>query len=121
MLVAENGLKPDFLVTFNKNIYRERKFFLERFGLKNIAMMGLAAVMAVSDLSVSVFAEDIPMHSEVNTTLATPENPVTYIDETTGATVTIYDPDIEVVFPDIMTYSGTVLSGSLFVPMGSLT
>ena len=88
---------------------------------KKVMAMGLATMAAVSAMSVSAFAEDIPMHSEVNTTLATPENPVTYIDETTGAKVTIYDPTIEVVFTDISMCSVPVLSGNIFVPMGSLT
>lgn len=64
--------------------------------LKKIITMGLSVMMAVSAMSVSAFAEDIPPYSEVDTTLATQENPVKYIDEATGVTVTIYDPNISV-------------------------
>ena len=40
--------------------------------------MGLAAIMAVSAMSISAFAANIPMRSEVDTKAASADNPVTY-------------------------------------------
>lgn len=98
--------------------------------LRKIITMGLAAVMAVSAMSISAFAanvtswnEQIPTLSEVDTSLASRENPVKYIDEKTGTIVTIYDPDIRVEFPEIMPYStnSVVVDGRIYVKNGSMT
>lgn len=46
--------------------------------LRKIITMGLAAIMAVSAMSISAFAANIPMRSEVDTKAASADNPVTY-------------------------------------------
>lgn len=45
--------------------------------LRKIITMGLAAIMAVSAMSISAFAANIPMRSEVDTKAASADNPVT--------------------------------------------
>jgi hypothetical protein len=108
--------------------YKERTVFTMK--LRKIITMGLATVMAVSAMSISAFAanvtswdEQIPTLSEVDTSLASRENPVKYIDEKTGTIVTIYDPDISVEFPEIMPYStnSVVVDGRIYVKKGSTT
>lgn len=98
---------------------------------KKIIAMGCAAVMAVSIMGVSAFAEtkstekysEIPTLSEVNTSLATADNPVRYIDEKTGTIVTIYNPNITVEFPEVMpaALNSVVAEGRIYVKKASET
>ena len=96
---------------------------------KKVMVMGLATMAAVSAMSMTAFAADncitsatyLPTISEVNTSQASFETPVRYIDEKTGTIVTIYDPDITVEFPEIMPYSSNavVVDGRIYVKKGS--
>ncbi len=91
---------------------------------KNIAL-GLAAMVAVSVMSMTAFAADncmtsvtyLPAISEVDTSQASLETPVRYIDEKTGTIVTIYDSNITVEFPETMPYSSNsvVIDGRIYV------
>ena len=67
--------------------------------LRKIITMGLAAIMAVSAMSISAFAANIPMRSEVDTKAASADNPVTYRTED-GIKITIYDPNISLDFAE---------------------
>lgn len=98
---------------------------------KKVLALGCATVMAMSVMSISAFAEiesteryfGIPTLSEVDTSLATANNPVKYIDEKTGTIVTIYDPNITVEFPEIMpaTLNSVVVEGRIYVKKASET
>ena len=61
--------------------------------------MGLAAVMVVSAMSISVFAADVPTRSEVDISSASSDNPITYRTED-GIIVTIFDPNISIEFSE---------------------
>ena len=50
--------------------------------LRKIITMGLAAIMAVSAMSISAFAANIPMRSEVDTKAASADNPVPIVPKT---------------------------------------
>ena len=92
---------------------------------KKVIALGLAAMAAVSAMSVSAMAAGkeslsdmrLPTISEVDTSQASPENPVTYVDENTGTVVTIYDPDITVESPEIMpcNTNSVVVDGRIYV------
>lgn len=106
---------------------KERIKIMKNF--KKAMAMGLATMAAVSAMSMSAFAADdcmtsntyLPTISEVDTSQASFETPVRYIDEKTGTIVTIYDPDITVEFPEIMPYSSNavVVDGRIYVKKGS--
>ena len=79
--------------------------------------MGLAAIMAVSAMSISAFAANIPMRSEVDTKAASADNPVTHRTED-GIKITIYDPNISLDFaekeePEIALANA---SGRVYIP-----
>ena len=85
--------------------------------LRKIITMGLAAIMAVSAMSISAFAANIPMRSEVDTKAASADNPVTYRTED-GIKITIYDPNISLDFaekeePEIALANA---SGRVYIP-----
>ena len=96
---------------------------------KKIISLGLATMAAVSAMSISAFATNncmtsvtyLPTISEVDTSKASLETPVRYIDEKTGTIVTIYDPDITVEFPETMSNSSNsvVVDGRIYVKKGS--
>ena len=85
--------------------------------LRKIITMGLAAIMAVSAMSISAFAANIPMRSEVDTKAASADNPVTHRTED-GIKITIYDPNISLDFaekeePEIALANA---SGRVYIP-----
>lgn len=99
---------------------------MKKFNFKKIAVMSLAAMAAVSAMSISASAGDIPTYSKVDTTLATQENPVKYIDEATGVTVTIYDPNISVTLTkheveELLPFAATLpMTDSVYIKKGDL-
>lgn len=68
--------------------------------LKKVMAMGLATMAAVSAMSINAMAEEIPAYEEVDTSIASQENPVTYMTEE-GIKVTIYDPNISISFSEV--------------------
>ena len=103
--------------------------------LKKFITLGLAATAAVSVMSMTALADyndrtsfaSLPTLSEVDTSKASRENPVKYIDEKTGATVTIYDPNITVNFKsfdwndldNLESQENLVLDGYIYVRYAS--
>ena len=103
--------------------------------LKKFITLGLAATAAVSVMSMTALADyndrtsfaSLPTLSELDTSKASRENPVKYIDEKTGATVTIYDPNITVNFKpfdwddldDLESEENLVSDGSIYVKYAS--
>lgn len=101
---------------------------------KKIIALGLATTAAVSAMSMTALADykdvayaSLPTLSEVDTSKASHETPVKYIDEKTGATVTIYDPNITVDFKpfdlndlnDLENQKNLVLDGRIYVRYAS--
>ena len=103
--------------------------------LKKFITLGLAATAAVSAMSITALADyndrtsfaSLPTLSEVDTSKASRETPVKYVDEKTGATVTIYDPNITVNFKpfglndlnDLENQKNLVLDGYIYVRYAS--
>lgn len=96
--------------------------------LKKIIAFGLATTVAVLAMSMTALADyddmtsyaSLPTLSEVDTSKASTETPVTYIDEKTGAIVTIYDPSITVECPSVSPNVGSVVAeGYIYVPYAS--
>ena len=94
---------------------------------KKILALGLATTAVVSAMSITALAyyddvayASLPTISEVDTSKASRETPVTYIDEATGAIVTIYDPNITVEFASVSSSVGSVVPyGFIYVPYAS--
>lgn len=101
---------------------------------KKIIALGLATTAVVSAMSMTALADykdvayaSLPTLSEVDTSKASRETPIKYIDEKTGATVTIYDPNITVNFKpfdlndlnDLENQKNIVLDGRLYVNYAS--
>lgn len=96
--------------------------------LKKFIALGLATTAVVSAMSMTALADyknvayaSLPTLSEVDTSKASRENPVKYIDEKTGATVTIYDPNITVNFipfnlNDLQNQKTVLAEGFIYVP-----
>ena len=99
--------------------------------LKKIIALGLATTAAVSTMTMTALADykdvayaSLPTLSEVDTSKASRENPVKYIDEKTDATVTIYDPNITVNFipfnlNDLQNQQTLLKEGFIYVPYAS--
>ncbi len=98
---------------------------------KKIIALGLATTAAVSAMSMTALAgyddtayTSLPTLSDVDTSNASYETPVTYVDEETGAVVTIYDPNITVDFRpfdlyDLQSQRTVLAEGFLYVPYAS--
>ena len=96
--------------------------------LKKTIALGLATTAVVSAMSMTALANyddtayaSLPTLSKVDTSKASRENPVTYVDEKTGATVTIYDPNITVDFRpfdlyDLQSQRTVLAEGFIYVP-----
>ena len=100
-------------------------FIMKNF--KKVIALGLATTAVVSAMSMTALAnyddtayESLPTLSEVDTSKASRETPVKYVDEKTGTIVTIYDPNITVEFPSVAPNSNnTVLEGRIYVRKAS--
>ena len=100
--------------------------------LKKIIALGLATTAVVSAMSITALADyndktsfaSLPTLSEVDTSKASRETPVKYVDQKTGATVTIYDPNITVNFipfnlNDLQNQKTVLAEGFIYVPYAS--
>lgn len=102
-------------------------FIMKNF--KKVIALGLATTAVVSAMSMTALAnyddtayESLPTLSEVDTSKASRENPVTYVDEKTGTIVTICDPSITVSFPEAVPYDReVVVEGVIHVKKASST